>query len=66
MAKSETEKFLVVAKRKEIFLALVEAQDVGGNVLQSRNAIAKRFKISEERVRHIEQEGLDAGWPPLE
>jgi transcription elongation GreA/GreB family factor len=66
MAKSETEKFLVVAKRKEIFLALVEAQDVGDNVLQSRKTVAERFAISEGRVRRIEQEGIDACWPPLE
>jgi hypothetical protein len=66
MAKPEVEKPLVEADRRAIFLALVEAQDVGDNVLQSRKAIAGRFKISQQLVCQIETEGLDAGWPPLE
>ena len=52
-------------RRKEIFLALVEAQDAGTAVAQSRREIAERFGISEGQVRKIEQEGLDGGWPPL-
>jgi hypothetical protein len=59
MAKSE-------AERRAIFLALVEAQDAGDNGLQSRKAIAKRFKIREGLVRQIESEGIEANWPPLE
>jgi hypothetical protein len=66
MPKPEVEKRLVVAERKAIFLALVETQDEAVNVLQSRKTIAERFAISEGRVRRIEEEGLDAGWPPLE
>jgi hypothetical protein len=53
------------AKRMEIFLALVEAQDSHMTVAQSRDAIARRFGIAEEQVRRIEREGLDANWPPL-
>jgi len=66
MAKQEAEKPLVEAERKAIFLALVEEQDGAANVLQSRKTIAERFSITERRVRRIEQEGLDAGWPPLD
>ena len=53
------------AIRKEIFQALVEAQDQRMSVAQSRTFIAGRFNISESQVRQIEQEGLDQQWPPL-
>jgi hypothetical protein len=52
-------------RRKEIFLALVEAQDKDLGVPQSREAVARRFGLSVEDVRQIEREGLDAAWPPL-
>jgi DNA-directed RNA polymerase sigma subunit (sigma70/sigma32) len=52
-------------ERREMFLALVEAQDRDMTVTQSRKAIAERFKLSEQRVRQIEREGLDGHWPPL-
>src|SRR5262245_22560785 len=51
--------------RKEIFQALVEAQDQEVGVAQSRRLVAERFGISEEQVRQIEREGLDHQWPPL-
>ena len=49
-------------RRKEIFLALVDAQDQGMSVDQSRRAVAERFDVSEMQVRQIEQEGLDLDW----
>src|SRR5262249_35446276 len=52
-------------RRREIFLALVEAQDKDLGVPQSREAVARRFDLSVEEVRQIEREGLDASWPPL-
>jgi hypothetical protein len=52
-------------RRKEIFLALVEAQDQQMTVAQSRKTIAKRFNVTENQIRDIEREGLDAQWPPL-
>ena len=52
-------------RRREIFLALVEAQDKDLTVPQSREAVASRFDLSVEEVRQIEREGLDASWPPL-
>jgi hypothetical protein len=53
------------ARRKEIFLALVEAQDREEGVAQSRRSVAERFGVSESQVREIEREGLDGQWPPL-
>jgi hypothetical protein len=53
-------------RRKEIFAAVVAAQDEGEPVQTSRALVANRFGVSEENVRTIEREGLDNGWPPLE
>ena len=51
--------------RKEIFLALVEAQDRGMSPTESRKLVAERFGVSQGQVRQIEREGLDNDWPPL-
>lgn len=53
------------ARRREIFLALVQAQDQDMTVATSRETVAERFAISEGEVRRIEREGLDNEWPPL-
>jgi hypothetical protein len=53
-------------RRREIFLALVEAQDHEMPVDLSRKAIAERFDISLEALQQIEREGLDKDWPPLD
>ena len=52
-------------RRKEIFLALVEAQDKEMDVVQSRSFVVQRFSVSESRIRQIEREGMDNQWPPL-
>jgi DNA-directed RNA polymerase sigma subunit (sigma70/sigma32) len=52
-------------RRREIFLALVDAQDREMTVPQSRQEVASRFGLNEEQVRKIEREGLDNHWPPL-
>jgi hypothetical protein len=52
-------------RRKEIFLAVVDAQDHAMDVAQSRRLAAQRFGVSESQVRQIEREGLDRQWPPL-
>ena len=52
-------------RRKEVFLALVSAQDGEMPVAQSRKEIAQRFGITEAEVVRIEREGLDGNWPPL-
>jgi hypothetical protein len=51
--------------RKEIFRELVETQDQAIGVKQSRKLICERFGLTDDDVREIEREGLDAEWPPL-
>ena len=50
---------------KEIFLALVDAQDHEMSVAQSRTLMAERFGVNESQVRLIEREGIESEWPPL-
>jgi hypothetical protein len=59
------DKPLAESQRKEIFLALVDAQDHEMTVTQSRKHIAEHFGITEGQVREIEREGLENDWPPL-
>ena len=61
-----TEAHVFEKRRREIFLALVEAQDHEMPVDLSRKSIAERFSISEETLQQIEREGLDKDWPPLD
>ena len=50
------------SQRKEIFDALVDAQDHEMGVLHSRELVAKRFGVTEAKVREIEREGIG---PPV-
>jgi parallel beta-helix repeat protein len=52
-------------RRKEVFAALVRAQDQGLAIPESRREVTRRFGLSEDELRAIEQEGLDHEWPPL-
>jgi hypothetical protein len=52
-------------RRKELFLALVDAQDHEISVAQSRMLMAERFGVDESQVRQIEREGVELQWPPL-
>jgi hypothetical protein len=52
-------------RRREIFAALVAAQDEGIPVARSRTQVADRFGVSHEAVASIEREGMDNDWPPL-
>jgi hypothetical protein len=61
----ETDRLLAEEQRKAIFLALVEAQDRGANVPDSRREVAGQFGITEQQVQVIEREGLAQNWPPL-
>jgi hypothetical protein len=65
MAENKDGETISEERRKEIFLALVDAQDHELGVPQSRQLVAERFGISEAQVRDIEREGLDRQWPPL-
>lgn len=52
--------------RRELFSALVNSQDQGSSVENSRQTIAERFRVDVESVRGIEQEGISKKWPPLD
>ena len=56
---------LTVERRRAIFRAIVETQDGGTNVADSRLAVAEKFAVSETQVKSIEREGLENQWPPL-
>ena len=51
--------------RREIFAVLVEVQDQGMDVAESRKEVAARFGVSEQEIRNVEREGMDKDWPPL-
>jgi hypothetical protein len=65
MSQHEAEGSLSEVRRKEIFLALVDAQDRALSVPESRKAVAQQFGVSEGQVKAIEREGLEHEWPPL-
>lgn len=65
MPQHDAESQLTEPLRREIFLALVDAQDHEMPVPESRTAIAHRFGISDGQLRQIEREGLENNWPPL-
>lgn len=65
MSQMDTGEQIPETRRKEVFLALVDAQDHEMTVTQSRKLIAEKFSLSEHQVREIEREGLDRQWPPL-
>lgn len=56
---------LPLARRREIFFALVEAQDGGLSVLASREKVATEQGVSVKDLLNIEKEGLQKEWPPL-
>jgi hypothetical protein len=58
-------KTLTVKQRKSIFHALVETQDKGLNVSESKKQVADEYHLSREQLDLIEKEGVDKDWPPL-
>ena len=65
MTEDTGDKQLSETRRKEIFLALVDAQDHKVDVARSRRLMVERFGVSDSQVRQIELEGMDNEWPPL-
>ena len=65
MSERKMEEHPTEPRRKEIFQALVEAQDQDMGVARSRKVIADRFGLTEGQVKQIEEEGLRLEWPPL-
>jgi hypothetical protein len=56
---------LTESRRRAIFATIVNSQDQGASVRQSRRLAAARFDVSWEQIVAIEREGLVNGWPPL-
>ena len=54
-----------LVRRKAAFRALVEAQDRGLSVADSRRAVGEEFGLTADQVRAVEDEGVEGGWPPL-
>jgi hypothetical protein len=54
-----------VNTRQAIFLLVVEAQDKGRTVVESRAEAAIQFSVTVKDVVNIEHEGLANQWPPL-
>jgi hypothetical protein len=52
-------------RRREIFAALVDAQDRGLTVHASKQDVLARFGVTWNMVERIEIEGMDNEWPPL-
>ncbi len=67
MTQHQSEENLSEPLRKEIFLALVEAQDHDPNlsIKDSWKLVSDKFGISVNQLRAIEREGIDQQWPPL-
>jgi hypothetical protein len=57
---------LSMDQQKEIFLALVNAQDTGMSTSESRKSIRNQFGIDEATLRAIETIGVAGDWPPLD
>jgi hypothetical protein len=54
------------SRQRAIFLRLVELQDQGLDVQQSRERIAEEETLTIDQVREIERAGLTHVWPPLD
>lgn len=58
-------KTLTVKQRQSIFHALVETQDQGATVVESKKKVAAEYHLTREQLDLIEKEGVDKDWPPL-
>jgi hypothetical protein len=60
-------KRLTVQQRREVFLALVQAQDSGlMSIAESKSHISKQFAITDAQLDQIVEEGIEKEWPPLD
>jgi hypothetical protein len=53
------------AYRREIFAALVAAQDRAKSMHEAKQEVVARFGVTWQAVDQIEKEGLANDWPPL-
>ena len=58
-------KRLTLQQRRDIFRDLVATQDLGMPVRRSYQIITEKYDITDVQLRHIEDEGLEKAWPPL-
>ncbi|HMP02706.1 MAG TPA: hypothetical protein PKD86_10970 [Gemmatales bacterium] len=59
-------KRLSVDQRRDIFFALVTAQDeTPGDLRGSKQHVIEKFEISSEQLEEIVDEGIEKEWPPL-
>jgi hypothetical protein len=65
MSDNSSENPMSLESRQAIFQALVESQDSGLGVVESRAKVALQFSVQVEDVKKIEKEGLTNQWPPL-
>jgi hypothetical protein len=66
MTHPEANDHIPLDRRREMFQALVEAQDGGVSGPDSLRYVAEKFGTTEAEVRRVEREGLDEQWPPLD
>ena len=60
-------KRLTIQQKREIFHALVEAQDAGlMSVAETKEHVSKQFDITDSQLTQIIDEGIDKEWPPLD
>lgn len=52
-------------QKREVFAALVAAQDEKLSVSESRKVVAEKFEVTVDQVKEIEELGLKKKWPPL-
>ena len=52
-------------QQREIFRVLVETQDDGIAVAQSRSRVAARYSLEVEQLAAIERAGVKGNWHPL-
>lgn len=65
MAEETVEQQIAEPRRMEMFRVMVESQDRGMPVAESRRYIVQQFGVTESQVRLVEREGMDRNWPPL-
>jgi hypothetical protein len=53
------------ARRRDVFRLLVVGQDCGMSVAESLEMVCRRFRLEVGEARCIQQEGIEAHWPPL-
>lgn len=57
---------MTLKQRQMIFKTLVDLQDRQQmSIPDTIRQVSEQFGITEMQVRHIQDEGIDAEWPPL-